>query len=647
VQNGRIDDTDGKVFRNFPSLSVNASEDMVIGYSIFSKGIYPSGAYAVRKACAPLNAISSETIFKEGVSNYYKNFGGTRARWGDYSYTSLDPTSGNFWTVQQVADLRVGAADNDSRWASWWAEVQPGASNAVNFGTAVSGTFESEATTAGTCLSYKDISIPMRAICKATGTGTVTVSASGTASAGDYELLTPTINFVADDFEKQVVVRVFQDQLQEGQETIILNFSVAGAGIVKGIETVTHTIYIEDLTVYAPAAAGPVTDVIGLADNTTSNSQPFRGSYSDSRTQWLVSAADLRTAGFTAGNISSISLNVSSKASGTSPYTGLTLKVRNYSAASLATGSFVSGLTTVYGPSDYVTVSGANEFVFASPFLWDGTSSLLFEMCFDNTAAIGNDFVQSNATTPTITQVWARENDVVGCSIATSGFSSFTISSATVNLRPRTTISMSATGTTIVTALNATAKTYLGPNADVYLYNPAGEILARIQNLGTHNYGCTNVTVDRAGTGSVLFWDNNPAHSIASKTIHISPANPNANGMVRVTLYYTNTEVDGWQTATGNAWENVQMVKAVNAISSYTAGSVPNGDVVVAAITDKTPIGNQYSIAATFSNGFSGFGAGIVTDLLPVSWLDVTGLMQQGNAIIKWATSREQSNASL
>src|SRR5206468_12969140 len=55
---------------------------------------------------------------------YFKTFGGTENRWGDYSNTSVDPTNDtDLWTIQEYAATPSGGFD---RWGTWWGKVVPG-----------------------------------------------------------------------------------------------------------------------------------------------------------------------------------------------------------------------------------------------------------------------------------------------------------------------------------------------------------------------------------------------------------------------------------------------------------------------------------------------------------------------------------------
>lgn len=67
------------------------------------------------------------STLKAGLSTYYKTGSGTRNRWGDYSYTVVDPRNDRtFWTIQEYADQRTGPADGNSRWGTWWGRLRPG-----------------------------------------------------------------------------------------------------------------------------------------------------------------------------------------------------------------------------------------------------------------------------------------------------------------------------------------------------------------------------------------------------------------------------------------------------------------------------------------------------------------------------------------
>lgn len=114
---------------------------------------------------------------------------------------------------------------------------------------------------------------------------------------------------------------------------------------------------------------------------------------------------------------------------------------------------------------------------------------------------------------------------------------------------------------TVATVLNTSKTANLGPLEEVYFYDVAGRIMAKIKNLTAFDYGCTQIQIDRAGSTSAQFWNNNTSNYLASKSFKVIPTNNTATGHYQITLYYTNAEVTGWQTATGLSWGAAQMQK--------------------------------------------------------------------------------------
>ncbi len=179
----------------------------------------------------------------------------------------------------------------------------------------------------------------------------------------------------------------------------------------------------------------------------------------------------------------------------------------------------------------------------------------------------------------------------------------------------------------------------------MYFYTASGNILAKVKNLTNWDYGCTSVTIDRAGTGTKAFINNNAANAISDKTISVIPANNNPAGQYEITLFYRPDEVAGYKTGTGTLWQQAGIAKATNAISSYTPGSVPVEATVMGTSIVKGVYGLDSTIKATFSGSFSGFGVVPSSAVLPVNWLSFDGKMVHGNAELAWSTASEQNNS--
>lgn len=125
VQFGRVDDPSASTFYAYPSIGVNANNDVLLGYSRFSTTQHPSASYSFRTGNDPLDTLQPDFVFKAGEGGYEKYFAGGRNRWGDYSNTVVDPANDrDLWTIQEYAATPVGVPPNSGRWGTWWALVE-------------------------------------------------------------------------------------------------------------------------------------------------------------------------------------------------------------------------------------------------------------------------------------------------------------------------------------------------------------------------------------------------------------------------------------------------------------------------------------------------------------------------------------------
>lgn len=129
---GRVEDAtatrvNGGKHYFYPSLTVNAVNDVLLGFSEAESDDYVDAGYVFRYGFDPAGTMRDPVIYKEGEDYYSKTFSGSRNRWGDYSHTVVDPSNDlHMWTLQQYAMLRVGSTgtgSNDSRWGTWWAKL--------------------------------------------------------------------------------------------------------------------------------------------------------------------------------------------------------------------------------------------------------------------------------------------------------------------------------------------------------------------------------------------------------------------------------------------------------------------------------------------------------------------------------------------
>jgi uncharacterized protein (TIGR02145 family) len=148
---------------------------------------------------------------------------------------------------------------------------------------------------------------------------------------------------------------------------------------------------------------------------------PFRGSVTDSRCQIMYSAAELTAQGMVANEqITQIGFAVNTKAS-SQPFSGFTISYGFQPGATVqfANNTPLATPTTVYGPVAFSTVSGPNMITLSTPIIWDGTSALVIQYCFDNPASNFNDLIKITQTTgrKTVLLLTTTTNVAPGCAL--------------------------------------------------------------------------------------------------------------------------------------------------------------------------------------------------------------------------------------
>ncbi len=102
LQNGAIDDP----VRHYhmPSISVNAANEVLLGFSGSSPSEFAAAYIAGRKPSDPPGQVSTPQVYKAGEGPYTQLSSTGTNRWGDYSLTSIDPLDDStFWTIQEYA----------------------------------------------------------------------------------------------------------------------------------------------------------------------------------------------------------------------------------------------------------------------------------------------------------------------------------------------------------------------------------------------------------------------------------------------------------------------------------------------------------------------------------------------------------------
>lgn len=502
------------------------------------------------------------------------------------------------------------------------------------------------------CRTYKDYSIQVSLSRAPTGTAVATISVNNGGTTAqryiDYDFTTNgsftsgsnTLTFADGQTEAQsFVLRIYDDSEVEPNETVLFDLAISGttdAQVGTTHPQFTATITDNDVLPNAGSTNDYSTGAPQFFANTVG---PFSGANRQGRFQYIVYAAELQAVGLKAGPIQKMTWQVFAKNS-TGPFTNMQVKIGHTHSSTLQYGFWTNPLQTVYA-GNYTTVLGANEMAFSSAFLWNGVDNLLIDVCYSLSAAIGSDdvlFEQSptgNGDIPTAFRTGT--NGTVLC-----GSNALNLST----LRPSLSFTQTLDQTLVAGTLNTLGTIHLGPFGSGYVNAPTGELLARLVNNSAHDFGCTEVRVDRAGTNTTAFWNNNVNEYLTNKTFKIIPTHNNNSASVDITIYYTEAEKLGWENATGQSWTSIQMIKVPSLISNVTpATPYPDGPgTVQIVVPTRSTIGTFYGLTSNFTNGFSGLGAGTPGAALPVTWYKFTGMRRGTINVLEWSTASEENN---
>ncbi len=136
----------------------------------------------------------------------------------------------------------------------------------------------------------------------------------------------------------------------------------------------------------------------------------------------------------------------------------------------------------------------------------------------------------------------------------------------------------------------------LGAGLDVYFYSlQDGEILGRVKNNSTKNYGCTQLYVEKAGTGTFNLYQStrDGIHKVSDKVVRIE------TGLIykastNITLYYTEDQLAALESATGTSRNNFSVYHVEAA--AYTAAATNNTKRYAAVYTAISGVGGYYTI---------------------------------------------------
>lgn len=461
----------------------------------------------------------------------------------------------------------------------------------------VSGTAtytESSATGTIGCRGYTDISIPLRIGGPPTGAATVTMNVvSQTLTPNvDYQVIVGSVVFPNGVTGNQNFrLRLFDDASVEGAENIVLGFTISGPTDAYAAAPLQHTITLNDNDL-GPGLAGSTTI---LSEDFESGAAGWTSLSGGGNNQWLVAGTN---GGMTGARSAYVSRNGSANSytvtsTSTSVLRSPLINATGLSGMQLSFDFKCNGETGY----DFGYLAYSTNGTTFTPF--DGTSSAPFvAQATPINYSVALPAILDN-TSFYLGWIWTNDNSI-------GNNPPFTVDQ--INLTAQAPIQ-------VENVLASTNTEYLGPFSTAYWYdNATGDIMLSINNNTAWDYGCTAVTIDRAGTTATPYISALNPYFVTSKTFTVTPANNNPSGAYTIRLYYRGNEISGWETATGQNRASITIAKTGGPISNITpATPLANGPT---NYYGQNPITSAYNgtdfwVEADFATGFSGFAAGI------------------------------------
>ena len=148
----------------------------------------------------------------------------------------------------------------------------------------------------------------------------------------------------------------------------------------------------------APSGSGSGGTVTVGTGSTSITQAPYGTYYMDQRVQYIITKAELTAAGYTSGSsLNALAFYVTSAQS--QVMNGYTIKIAHTSSSAFGSGSYLAGTntTTVYSANYTAAGNSWNTHNFSTPFVYNGSSNLLIDICFNNSSYTQNSTVLGTA----------------------------------------------------------------------------------------------------------------------------------------------------------------------------------------------------------------------------------------------------------
>jgi hypothetical protein len=399
----------------------------------------------------------------------------------------------------------------------------------------------------------------------------------------------------------------------------LLGYAASASASLSAVCSATPTVLTAKLTKTGTMSLGT-----GASTSSSSGGTMFPGSWGGAKTQYIIKASELTTAGLSAGPITSLAFETTNAFSG---YEGFALNIGHTTATAAALPLITTGLTQVYSGSGtngaYATTSGVNTLAFTSSFTWDGTSNIVLSFCWAKNPT-------ASSTTTTTVKV-----DSPGFTCTAYGQKDLTIASTMCPFSAAADFGTSGTGTSRpkftfagVVAAPITSVSW-SDGTNTYTGNPVSvsptvnptSYTGTITSSGcTINTNAVSITVNPLPTAPAS--SNSPSTQCGTLVPTVAVSDPNAFTTPTFKWYADNTTTTALQTSTSTTYTSTVSSSRsfwVSVINPTTGCESARTEVQVVVNTAPTITVSPGATGTVCQNGTITLGASSTGDYL-YSW---------------------------
>lgn len=477
----------------------------------------------------------------------------------------------------------------------------------------------------GNGCSYTEYTIPLSIDKAPSQNATVTFAIDGTseANSNDIQIVTPSITFNAGaTTDQNLVFRVLQDGLVENNEELVINFTVSTTGDAvanpKG-DKYNFTILNDDENFVSSSTSQQQIFYDGFesyADFTLGNVGGWTTIDNDGQATYTDDTYDFPGEGYTGSFIvyNPSATTPSSAGGGYDPHSGS----KGYYCHN---GSGTPPMNDDYAITPLISLGNDSVLKFWAKSLtnnYAGGERFRVEISTTDTNPTSFTLISPDPyTVPPLTwteytyDLSSYNNQDVYIAIRVVSQDEFVFMLDDVEVLTNVTISA-----TIQTAVNtSTSESYPINEAGTSNFkdNSSSNIVGSITTNDSSNYGCTSMAVTSSGTGAVQYGTlTNTVDFRMEKQFTITPTSV-VTGNATISFYFTEAEIAGWETATGNNRSQLYVVR-------------DNGSQEEIQSLTLTTFGSDVKATASFTGGIDGTYSFARQESLSEDTFELTGV---------------------